>query len=229
MLRTEQFRSCTDYREILRIFQKASEQRENFLWQSHEMGKNVIPVYHVEIDFLSRGLVIYYDSQRFKIDKELPLYVRLDYRTAICKTTNFSLEQNCVHFAFPQELKLEELRSTPRTAFTPAQEKLVSLKSSVTGPMRETGSELLVRVMDISSHGLGLIVSEQNRSFLKNNRILWITKMQDDSLYHPMLAEVVYITNEVDTKFANRKQKDLKVGLRLSEPFNDLIFTRFVH
>ena len=85
-----------------------------------------------------------------------------------------------------------------------------------------------VRAMDVSDTGLGLVVSEQNRNFLKNNRILWVTGLQESELAQPVLAEVVYMNSEVDPKFVIKKQKSLKVGLKISGNFSEDIYTRFV-
>jgi hypothetical protein len=211
----ESYRSSLDYREILRILQKSTTLQENFLWQAHALGKNVIPIHHFEIDFVTREVVVYFDSRRFRIDHELPLFVKLDYRTSVFKVAEYNEQQNSVHFSFPKEIKTLELRNFPRIATTPGRELTVALKPSISGS-RDTGHELHVRVFDLSQSGLGLIVSEHNRSFLKNNRILWIVEIGKFKLHTPLVAEVVYINNELESRFQNRKLKEMKVGMKLS-------------
>jgi hypothetical protein len=103
----------------------------------------------------------------------------------------------------------------------------VGLKPSLSGG-RDSGNELFVRAVDVSRYGLGLIISEHNRSFLKNNRILWITKLGEHQLDHPVLAEVVYMNNEIDSKFIVRKQKELKVGLKISGTFPSQAYKHFI-
>jgi hypothetical protein len=224
----ENYRSSLDYREILRILQKASALQENFLWQTHTIGRTVIPVHHFEIDFVTREVVIAFDGRRFNLDPELPLYVKLDYRTSVFKVTEFRQAQNSVYFSFPVEIKTQELRTFPRHQFPFTEEKQASLKPSLTGH-RDTTNELRVRVLDISQYGIGLLVSEQNRSYLKNNRILWLTKLGDHQLEYPILTEVVYMNNEFDAKFHLRKQKELKVGIKLSGVFPHDIYQKFIH
>lgn len=224
----EHYRSSTEYREILRILQKATTDQENFLWQAHALSKTVIPVQYIEIDFIQREVLVTFNSEHHRVDHELPLYVKLGYRSSVFKITEFRQNQNSIYFSFPELIKTLELRKVPRHNFKAAQDKFVTLRSSVTGPMRDTGSELKVRAMDISENGLGLVVSEQNRNFLKNNRILWVTGLQDQSLHYPVLAEVVYINSEVDPKFIIKKQKSLKVGLKVSGVFPDNIYNSFV-
>lgn len=223
----EHYRSSFEYREILRILQKSSALRENFLWQSHSMGKSIIPIHHFEIDFVAREVVILFDSQQYSLDKELALFVKLDYRTSVFKVTAFKETKNSIHFAFPKEIKTLELRGFPRHIFSTDQAKAISIKPSLTG-LRDMGSELQVRALDISQYGLGILVSEHNRQFLKNNRILWVTQVGDSKLDHPILAEVVYINSEVESKFLVRKQKEMKVGLKLSGVMPSHIFDSFI-
>jgi hypothetical protein len=224
------YRSSHEYREILRILQKSTTQAENILWQSQHLGKNVINLHHFEIDFVSREVVVSYDAGRFKIDQELPLYVKLDYRSSVFKVSQYRIRPNTIHFSFPVEVKTQELRLKPRHLFVPSVEKYVGLRPSMPSSLtRDTGAVLNVRVLDISEFGLGLLISENNRSFVKNNRILWITSLQGETLPYPVLAEVMYINTEVDPKYQVRKQKDLKVGLKLSGIIPDGTYHKFIH
>lgn len=224
----ENYRSSTDYREILRILQKATTDQENFLWQSHALGKTVVPIQYIEIDFIQREVHVTFSSEHYRIDPDLALYVKLGYRTSVFKIADYRQSQNSIYFTFPELIKTLEFRKQPRHKFKPTQDKFVILRSSGNAPYKETGSELKVRVMDASENGLGLVVSEQNRNFLKNNRILWITGLQDHSLNYPVLAEVMYMNSEVDPKFVSKKQKSLKVGLKVSGVFPDHIYDSFL-
>lgn len=213
----QKYRTSTEYREILRILQKATNLEENLLWQSHALGKNIIPIQLLEIDFVAREVVVTIDADRYRIDPEIPVYIKLGYRTSVFKADKYSQSQHTLHFPLPNLIKTQELRSSPRHSFRPTEDKTVTLRTTLRSTvLGETGVELRVRVFDVSSQGLGLIVSESNRQFLKNNRILWVTELNELALEYPILAEVVYINTEVDAKFANRRQRDLKVGLKLS-------------
>jgi len=224
----DNFRSSSEYREILRILQKASSLQDNFLWQSHPHGKSIVTVHHFEIDFVSREVVVYFNSEAHKVETELPLYVKLDYRTSVFKVTEFRLGVNSLHFSFPTEIKTEELREHMRHQLPTDVESFIHLKPATGGVRSEGVGELKVRAIDISYYGLGFIISEQNRSFLKNNRIIWVTQLNNMRLEHPILAEVVYMNTELDAKYRSRKQKDLKVGLKLSGVFPDDVIDNFI-
>lgn len=227
MIDQNSFRTCLEYREILRILQKSSALQDNFLWQSLSVGKNVVKIHHFEIDFVSRGIQVYYDGTKYKVDPKLPLYVKLDYRSSIFKISDFKLGHNSISCQLPTEIKALEMRTNPRHKFEDTQEKYVSLKPSLNAAGIELGNEIQVKVFDVSPYGLGLVISEQNRSYMKNNRILWVTKLQEMDLQYPILAEVVYISNEVDHKLA--KRKELKVGLKLSGVFPPRIYHDFLN
>jgi hypothetical protein len=191
------------------------------------VGKNIIKIHHFEIDFVTRGLQVYFDGSKSKIDTALPLFVKLDYRSSFFKAIDFQLAQNSVSFLLPKELKTLELRSNPRHKFQEKDEKYVSLKPSLNTPSMESGHEIQVKVFDVSPYGLGILISEQNRAYMKNNRILWITRLQDMSLQYPILAEVVYIANEVEQHYG-KKKRELKVGLKLSGVFPPRIYQDFL-
>lgn len=216
------YRSAFDYKEILRILQKSTVEQENFVWQSSSKGKNVIDILQYEIDFVAREVVVYFDPNRSQVDSSLPLFVKLEYRTSIFKITDFRLGMNSLHFAFPKEIKTVELRQSPRIVFE--DERSIALKPSLpTG--RDLGSEIDVRVFDVSKSGVGLLVSESNRQFFKNNRLLWITRIGKRSLTRPILGEVVYIKN--DGEAGVRKSKSIRVGIKLSSLIPTDIYTEF--
>lgn len=227
-IKLDNYRSSREYREILRILQKASSLQENFLWQSHPYGKSIVPIQHFEIDFVSREVVIYFNPDTYSIDVNLPLYLKLDYRTSVFKVTEYRLGTNTLHFGFPEEIKTQELRSHLRHHPSNKEQSFVHLKPATGGVRSEGVGEIKVRAMDISYYGLGLIISEQNRSFFKNNRILWVTQLNNMRLQHPILAEVVYINTEVEPRMRSNKQKELKVGLKISGVFPEKVFNTFI-
>lgn len=226
-LNLENYRSSREYREILRILQKSSSLQENFLWQSGPNGRNIVPIQNFEIDFVSREVVIYFNPKLYLVQKQLPLYLKLHYRTTVFKVDEYRQGIGTLNFSFPKEIKTQELRFHPRHQFDPAQEKYVTLRPSMKGKI-EGMEEIQVKTVDISYFGLGLVISEQNRIFMKNNRILWVTHLQGLALNHPVLAEVVYVSSEFDIRYNTRKIKELKVGLKLSGVFSEDSLHQFI-
>ena len=224
----ESYRSSTESREILRILQKSTVLQENIFWQPLFQGKTIVPIQFMEIDFISREVVLNFNSESYIINNHRPIYVKLEYRGSVFKVTDYKKKLNSLSFALPEHVKTQELRGCPRHSFKAEQEKFVTLKSSLKDSTSELGGKLNVRAMDISEYGLGLVITEQNRNFLKNNRILWITGLQDTQLSSPIPAEVMYLNSEVDSKFQIKKQKTLKVGLKVPDSFPEAIYRRFI-
>ncbi len=223
----ENYRSTYDNREIVRILQRSSVLEGNVLWQSHGLGKTVIPIQHFEIDFVNREVVVTFNPRRYNVARELPIFVKLEYRTTVFKVSAFRDDSQSLSFSLPRALKTLELRPFPRQQFPTNRDYTVALKPSLTGA-RDAGNEIEVRAVDVSRYGLGLLISEHNRSFLKNNRILWLTKLGEHRLQYPILGEVVYINSDVEPRRESRRAKELKVGLKLSGVLPPDIFNSFI-
>lgn len=211
----ETYRDCTNYREILRIIQKSSYLPGNLIWQSKPEGKLVIEATHLEIDFVSRGIALSFDTQKHRLNPELPLYVKLEHRSSVFKVTQFAEGVNSLHFSFPETVKTVELRSEPRFEFEEGQRE-ASLKPSLNLLNADSGNEIKVRLVDLSRSGAGLLISENNRTFIKRNKFLWLTEIDGRRMYDPILAEVVHAKSDDEGKMHRRKERALRVGLKLS-------------
>jgi hypothetical protein len=225
----DKYRSCTDYREILRIFQKSSTMVDNFLWQTSEEGKNIIRPQHLEIDFVSKGITVYYDAWKYKVNSQLPLYVKLEHRNSVFKVNEFQVRQYSIHFSFPDMIKTIDLRSVPRIVLNPDRENYVTLRPTLTPLTQDVANEIRIRLVDVSRQGIGMMISENNRHFLKNNRFLWVMEMNGQRLDDPILAEVVYLTSEGIDQHRSKtrgKVRELKAGLKLSGEFPMEFFER---
>ncbi len=221
-----QYRSSLEYKEILRILQKASALPENFFWQTTSKGRKIVKIHSFELDFVAREVVVYFDQT--ELDLESPVFVKIDYRDTVFKVERFSATNTTISFPVPKEVKTLELRGKPRYGF-PQNSRFMAIRPSL-ATQQDGGHELVVKVSDISQDGLGILISEKNRQFLKNNRILWITKLQEQELPYPVLAEVVYISSEVDQSYERRKQqRELKAGLRLSATIPQSFLETFIH
>lgn len=209
------YRSTMEWKEILRIIQKASLEKDNFFWQTHADRRDIAPIDHFEIDYAARDVVVTFRKPGLKLSRDLPLYVKLDHNDSVFKTTDFKASAQTIQFSVPKEVKTLELRESPRHAFRADQFKIITVKPTL-GAAADISNNIEFRVIDISETGMGLVISENNRSYLKNNRILWITHLQRVELPTPILAEIVYITSESDSKLVNRREKELKVGMKLS-------------
>lgn len=210
------YRSSTDFKEILRVLQKSTTCEETFLWQPLNGHKLIAPIQFLEIDFISREVIIIFDNDKYAFNLNLPIYVNLAHSKSAFKISEIRQSpQGALHFPFPDLIKMPELRSSTRRTLI-GLKKFVSLRSFMFNAATDVLHEQRVRVIDISEGGMAVVVPVKERNFLKNNRILWISAMDDVALKDPILAEVVYISTEVDQNFQPPKEKSLRVGIKLS-------------
>lgn len=212
---SKQYRTSQDFKEVLRILQRSTSLPDNILWQSFETNKNIIPIDHFEIDFVTRGVVVFYKSADFKLNPRLPFFVKLDYKTTVFKVVDYNIQKHCIHFSFPSSVKTLELRSDPRHIVPPQLHRNVNLRPAVVSDS-SAQQEIEAKVFDLSTRGVGLVVSENAYYFFKKNRILWLTHLGSARLEEPLLSEVRYINNDLDLNFQKSKPTYLKVGLHLS-------------
>lgn len=224
---SETYRSTSDYKEILRILQQSGTHEDNFLWQSYESLKKVVPVSHLEIDFVAREVVACYDPSIHSFDASRPLFTKLEFRGCIFKVESYKVEKNTVRFSFPRMVKTIEFRGQNRHRFSPSKEKLVCLKLSRSGN-KNSEQELYIRVLDVSLSGLGLLISDFNHSFFNQHRSIWLTQIGHHKLFHPIEGEVLYINDDFDAKYHKRKQRHKKIGLKLMSAIPGPVFENFI-
>ncbi len=206
------YRSSFEYREILRIFQKTSFLNQNLIWQNKNGKRLIISIENLEIDFMAREVVLTFQENK-DLDSNYPLYVKLDYQLTVFKITKFHYSGATLSFEIPKEVKTPELRSVERFTLDESSDSFIYL-SPFLNDRNQAKDELKIKILDISRTGMGLLISDKNKSFVRNHRIFWITKIQEETLESPILAEVVYISSE----YHSQKDKNYKFGVKLSTP-----------
>lgn len=212
---SKQYRTTEEFKEVLRTLQRSTSLSDNIFWQSKGSHKTVFPIDHFEIDFVTRGVVVFYKGHLQQLDPALPLFVKLDYKTSVFKVLEYSIQKDSIHFSIPSLIKTRELRSGPRHIIPMDLEKNVVLRPAVMSDHSHV-QETSAKVIDLSLRGLGLAISQNAYQFFKKNRILWVTHIDDLRLEVPLLSEVRYINDDLDAHFQKSKNKYLKVGLHLS-------------
>jgi hypothetical protein len=225
----KKYRTSLEFREILRIFQRTTMLSDNLIWQTDRFGKkNIIPIDYIEIDFITRGVAVFYNPNLYKLDLHSPLYVKLDYKTSVFKIFSFSVDRSSILFSFPVEIRTLELRSSKRYALSSNSGKEVILRPAIIEDHLLL-HQVSATVIDISLGGMGLLVPETFYHFFKTNRILWITQIGGHRGGGPILSEVRYLNNDFDSHLYRQKQKFFKVGLKLSTALSPNMLSTFIH
>lgn len=204
------YRDTSDYREILRLFQRSSDQEGNILWQNINGKRRVLAVNHLEIDFVSREVVVYLDQPQ-EVDANHPLYFKLACNDTIFKHDQYLVQQDSLSFKFPNTLKTWELRSSERFMLDPNEEYSVVLS---TAPQGEVAQQMKVRLHDFSASGLGLSISEVNKHLVKNTKQFWVYAINEYRLAQPLAAKVAHVSSEAQSRkyrFGLELQKGLPI------------------
>lgn len=219
------YRTSVESKEILRLLQRSGTIEGNFFWQSVAGNKKIVPIVHIEIDFVARDVMVAFENYNFEVDPDSPIFVKLETNQTVFKVSQFTFINGEIHFAIPEEVKTLEMRAKPRFVLPVEKEKTYSLKPVQNGAGTQ---QLKVKAVDICEDGIGIIVSEMNRSFLRHNRILWLTELAGIELKHPILAEVVYLQSHQQGMKLSRN-KEVRAGLKLSGTIPDAQFEHFCH
>lgn len=190
------YRDTSDYREILRLFKKSSELTENLLWQNINGNREVYKVDHLEIDFVGREVVVFLDGHQ-KIRANEPIYFKLAQHDSIFKHTGFFVQPDCVSFKFPEILKTKEFRSSERFVFNENEEYSAQISFSHDSDVHH---QLKIQLIDFSSTGLGLVISDKNKHLIKSHKVVWIHSINDYALQKPIAANVMYVAQEATNK-----------------------------
>ncbi len=169
--------------------------------------------------------MISFENYNFEVDPDQTLFVKLETNQTVFKVEKFTFVNGEIHFPIPQEVKTLEMRSKPRFLLTGKKEKTFSLRGVQSG----SGNQLLkVKAVDICEDGIGILVSEMNRTYLRHNRILWLTELSGVELKHPILAEVVYLQSYQQGMKAS-KFREVRAGLKLSGIIPEVVYEQFCH
>lgn len=165
----------------------------------------------IEMTFDSRGFVFMRLAQ--KITEKVPLSVKLNYRHLIFKLfpEQYQIDGDMLITSIPENVKGLEKR--------PDERYVMALNSDIKCHMQrieKRGMNLsdAVQIVDVSEHGLGILVPNTMEDVLKANDHVWIKHLNKFELEEPLFGRIVY-ANE-------RKYKDgiidIKAGINLTAP-----------
>jgi hypothetical protein len=186
------FKDTDSYIEIDSIL-KNSDESTTILWQNKEDEKRAVYAiskltYNETIQTIQFSIKDY----QFDMNPKKVVYIKLSYRQTVFKGEVVSIEGDIVTIYFPKDVKAQELRSSPRQEFRVKDDKNVILKIA---PKVESDKsiDLIFKVLDISKEGICLVVSDNNRQYLKNTKKHLLTHLGEMELPKGVFLELKYI------------------------------------
>lgn len=193
------------------------------IWQMNDLGeRDVFPVILGQYDEVHNLIHLKTGSLNL-VSENYPIFIRLRYRTILFKleTREFKVFGDHLVCTLPKDVKALAMRTTERYVLPFDLDMSLSIKRFARS-LKESSPGLEVRMIDVSEHGIGVLISGMNKDFLRPYDHFWIKAIDQRSLGRDIFGTVLY----VDPKGAMSKRRDVRVGLSLSAPLSVETFSR---
>jgi hypothetical protein len=175
------------------------------------------------------------DKSRVKVQLESPtsslkkgetVFLKLHFRDAAFKAILLSLNDRIAVLGFPEEVALEEKRSSQRFYFHPSEEKSCQL---VTYKVSDAESERLhaVLVCDVSQGGLAIFIPAKLKSFFEIGGRIRLWQLGDLRVSPPLEGELLF-SIPFSIYEGMGKRDGFKVGMKFSGSLPESLVERFV-
>lgn len=213
------YRTSTNLNEIIKTLKLAERENKSFLWQNIKNKRFVYSLSNISVNEQLMSFSADIESDigcEFSIGEIV--YLKLSYRDTVCKVEVLHSVFNFVIFSLPQEIKTLELRNDFRYKFKPSEQKQITLSVDVE-LLSLAKQEFAFHTIDISVHGICLMVSEkQMQIFEKFNKFL-MTKMDAMTMAKPYELDFIY-SQKIRFRSQGKVQSAYRVGFSCAEPIN---------
>lgn len=170
------------------------------------------------LDVDSSGVLLIRFHQEIDFEKNRPVNIRLNYRnvTFYLDSQDYSIQGQTLIGQLPREAKAIAIRDTERYVF-PLDAKIAAHLHRV----EKRGDQLSksIRLVDVSSRGLGIIISDAEANSLIANDHIWLHSLNDLKLPQAIFGRVIY---SFERKF--KDTTEVKCGISLENPLPDDVF-----
>lgn len=188
------------------------------MWQTFPNHRTIFTFQDYKLDLKTKKILVVADITNEKLDKKLPVYVKIPFRETVFKGKVQQITGGEISLAIPNEVQMRDFRETLRSSFMPG-EKFVDIKTSVGGV-----SSMKVSLKDISQTGIGLMVSDNNIHLFQRGQTLELCSVNDDPLRIPIIGTVVYTSKQ--PKAANAKGFFYRVGIKMFSLIPEVIINK---
>lgn len=214
------------FQEIFQIVGKSVSDRGSFIWMPDGARRVKFPCVVEEVDPEQSLVKVKLETPTSKFEKGQIIFLKLHFRDAAFKARVISLVGNDAVIGFPDELALEEKRSSPRFYFHPSEEKYAQLVTYKSG---KPESERLhaVLVCDVSRGGLAVFIPAKLKPFFEIGEKIRLWQLGDLRVSPPVEGELLF-SIPFSIYEGMGKRDGFKVGMRFSESLQESMIERFV-
>ena len=212
----ENFLDTDSFLEIDSIM-RFSRPETTIVWQNVNGKRIIYGVYDIIYNESLQTLQLHIRDYHFNLLVEETMYVKLSHRDALFKGHVINIQANILTIYIPKIVKALELREFQRTNFKPSDDKKATLRVAYKEDSTQS-TELLFKVLNISPGGICLIVSENNKAYLKNNYSHNLIYLNGVQLKEELALELKYMQ-----RHRYRIRGELHTGQRVGFKFSKAI------
>lgn len=192
------FRDSHSYKEILKAFKAMKKNNEKLLlWQRHQVPRLKCEVKIEQINVHSGTITfspIHNYDDFFDFTSKAPLFVKSKYRELlfIVEERKWTEGVDKIIINVPGSVKMIELREAVRKTIDPDQYFTVKILKLTHRGSKVFHNDFNMRVINISSGGACIQVSNANKSFFKEGDRFQIVETGQGKLPQALESEVIY-------------------------------------
>jgi hypothetical protein len=222
----KKFRITRRFQEIIQVVGKSVADRDSFVWKVVGEKRMLFPCEVVEVDADRNRIAILLADVAPLLSPGDLVYLKLGFRDAAFKTKVMMIEERQLVLGFPDEVALEEKRSSPRYYFHPSEEKNVQIVSYTAG---DSSSERLHAILacDVSQGGIAVFIPSKLKSHfgVGERTRLW---QVGDMRISPAIEGEILFSIPASIHEGMGVKEGFKVGVRFSTPLAQSVIDRFV-
>lgn len=181
----------TSIEEIHSILNNASADNA-IIWQNTSSGRNIFKLMALNYSDVLDTVKVHIKDYDGTIIVGESLYIKLSYRDALFKAIVSRVEGDVVSVELPHKVMAIDSRKSPRSNFDLKDNKRVTLKVVVEAKS-SLKSELEFKILNISTEGICLIISDNNKIILDNATQMFLVGLGKERLFSEIELTLCYM------------------------------------
>ncbi|MBT7609691.1 MAG: PilZ domain-containing protein [Bacteriovoracaceae bacterium] len=193
------FRDSYNDDEILNLFKIMKRNNEKLLiWQTHTVPRLKCEV-RVDHIVLKTGTIsfkpAYSSDDMFDFVSSNSLFVRADYKELLFKINRKTWSEGVdnISITIPSSVKVIEQRQSKRKQISANQLFAMKVIKKMTRGSQIIRNNFNMQMLDLSSGGACVLLSNSNASFFKKGDLFQVTDMGDMNIFNQVESEVAYV------------------------------------
>lgn len=178
--------------EVILLLQSiASDRGSLLLWQSHAKSKaqkGVVTGYETT----KKTLQLNFSKKPEELDPSRPIYCKGDQKNIVFKSHQFECTSNILKLTVPNDIRLQELRSTKR--FEVYTNKKAFLTVTIPSHYDSKESSFIFKLQEISEHGCSVFMHSSSLKNFHVGDVIKLTALGSDVIHIPFKAKIKYVT-----------------------------------